>query len=74
MPSARATEVRKRFGKYVDIAQREPVTITRHDRETVVMVSAARFRELERALSASLFAHEVPDDLAREIRKAEYSE
>ncbi len=29
MPSATATDVRKRFGEYVDPALREPVTITR---------------------------------------------
>lgn len=72
MSSATTTDVQKRFGEYVDLALREPVTITRHNRETVVMVSAARFREMEAALSRPMFAHEVPDDLALAIEKAEY--
>lgn len=72
MASASTTEVQKRFGEYVDKALREPVTVTRHNRDTVVMVSAERFREMERALSKPLFAHEVSDELAFEIEKAEY--
>lgn len=72
MPSATTTEVQKRFGEFVDLALSTPVTITRHNRETVVMVSATRFKEMERALSKALFAHEVPNELIREVEKAEY--
>jgi prevent-host-death family protein len=42
-----ATEVRKRFGHYLLQAEREPVHVIKNDRTVAVIVSAARFAELE---------------------------
>ena len=69
---ATATEVQKGFGEYIDKALREPVMITRHNRETVVMLSAETYKEMRAALSKALYAHEVPDEVARLIEDAEY--
>lgn len=45
-------EFQKHFGRYLDAAQREPVTITSDGREHVVLISAAAYAEY-RALKDS---------------------
>ena len=42
-----ATEAKNRFGYYLGQAEREPVQVMKNDRVAVVMVSAARYAELE---------------------------
>jgi prevent-host-death family protein len=42
-----ATEAKNRFGYYLGQAEREPVQVMKNDRVAVVLVSAARFAELE---------------------------
>lgn len=42
-----ATEAKNRFGYYLGQAEREPVHILKNDRVAAVIVSAARFAELE---------------------------
>ena len=44
-----ATEAKNRFGYYLGQAEREPVHIMKNDRVAGVIVSAARFAELEAA-------------------------
>ena len=45
--SATASNVQKNFGLFHDRALTEPVIVTRYGRETVCIVSAARYRELK---------------------------
>jgi antitoxin Phd len=40
-------EAKEKFGALVDAARREPVTITKHNRPTVVVISSERYAELE---------------------------
>lgn len=50
MAKISAAEFQKRFGKYRDLAQREPVTVTSYGRDSVVLISAedyARYRQLD---------------------------
>jgi prevent-host-death family protein len=42
-----ATDAKNRFGYYLAQAEREPVQVMKNDRVAVVMVSAARYAELE---------------------------
>jgi len=42
-----ATEAKNRFGYYLGQAEREPVHVMKNDRIAAVIVSAARFAELE---------------------------
>ena len=42
-----ATEAKNRFGYYLAQAEREPVHVMKNDRVAGVIVSAARFAELE---------------------------
>jgi prevent-host-death family protein len=43
MATISAAEFQKHFGKYRDLAQREPVAVTSYGRESVVLISAAEF-------------------------------
>jgi prevent-host-death family protein len=42
-------EAKEKFGVLVDTARREPVTITKHNRPSVVVMSKERYDELEAA-------------------------
>ena len=42
-----ATDAKNRFGFYLSQAEREPVQVMKNDRSAVVMLSAARYAELE---------------------------
>ena len=48
MVAATATQFAKRFGRYKEAAQREPVAITSHGRISGYFVSAHEYAELER--------------------------
>lgn len=42
-----ATEAKNRFGYYLGQAEREPVHVLKNDRVAAVLISAARYAELE---------------------------
>ena len=42
-----AADFTKRFGQYRDLALREPVLVTHHGRDTLVLVSADEYRRLK---------------------------
>jgi len=41
-----ASEVKKNFGKWNDVAQREPVQVVKHGRESSYLISADAYHEL----------------------------
>ena len=43
-----ATEFTRNFGRYREIAQREPVAVTSHGRATGYFISAIEFEEIQR--------------------------
>lgn len=50
MKTATATEIKTKFGQYLDYAQKEPVTIEKSGRDVAVMISMEeyqRFQQLE---------------------------
>ncbi len=47
MVTLTSREAKEKFGVLVDTARREPVTITKHSRPTVVVISSERYAELE---------------------------
>lgn len=47
MATMTAREARQRFGALMDMARSEPVTITKHNRPSVVVISSERYAELE---------------------------
>jgi PHD/YefM family antitoxin component YafN of YafNO toxin-antitoxin module len=46
MQTITANEAKTRFGEFLDLAQREPVRVLRHERVIGVMVSAKDFEEM----------------------------
>lgn len=69
---ASAADVARNFGRYKELAQRAPVHITSHGRDSLVLISAAEYARLK-ALDdrLALYAHELPDDLAKALDTAE---
>lgn len=59
MVTITAADLAKQFGKYRDIALREPVSVTHHGRETVVMLSADEYKRLKK----------MEDDMNKESEK-----
>jgi len=47
MATTSATNFQKRVGEFSDIARREPVTVTRHGRPSLVLLSAEDYRRLK---------------------------
>jgi len=73
MVATTATEFAKRFGRYKEQAQREPVAITSHGRVSGYFVSAQEYAELERlrAFERQVYRLEnLPPEIADAIEAA----
>lgn len=70
MVTITAAELQNSFGRWRDRAQREPVSVTHHGRESVVVMSADEYKRLK-ALDTrqAFYAHELPDDIKAEFEK-----
>lgn len=62
--TASSAEVARNFGRFKEAAQRGPVAITSHGRESLVMLSAEEYARLK-ALDdrKAVYAHELDADL-----------
>lgn len=47
MQTITANEAKTHFGKFIDLVQREPVQVTRHDRIVGVMISAHDYQAMQ---------------------------
>ena len=72
MVTITAAELQKKFGRYRDLAIREPVSVTHHGRESLVVLSADEYKRLK-ALDTrqAVFPWELPDDLVKALDTAE---
>ncbi len=70
MATATSAEMQKQFGRFREIAQREPVMITNHGRDSLVLLSAEEFKRLK-ALDTrqAYYANELPDEWVKELEK-----
>ncbi len=70
MVTITAAELQKQFGRYRDIALREPVLVTHHGRETLVVMSVDEYKRLE-ALDTrrAFYTDKLPDDMRAELEK-----
>ena len=68
---ASAAEVSKNFGQFADKALVEPVMVTKHGRDHLVILSADEYARLKRRDRQVYRAHEVPEDLLSAIAAAE---
>jgi hypothetical protein len=68
-----ATEVAKRFSRYRQAAQREPVAVTHHSRVTEVLISKADYDEYMRLKSLAtraLKVSELPEEAVAALAEA----
>jgi prevent-host-death family protein len=49
MKTVSATEAKQNFAAVIDLAQREPVRIRRHDRDLAVIISADEYDRIQKA-------------------------
>jgi hypothetical protein len=72
LPRVSSSEFLKSYGALSRRAQREPVTITNHGQDSLVLISAEEFRRLK-ALDTrrAYYAWELPDELKQALEKAE---
>ncbi len=59
------------YGRISETALREPVSITGHGRERLVLLSADEYRRLERNDRAALYPWELADDALHALESAE---
>jgi prevent-host-death family protein len=66
-----SADFQKNFGRYREAAIREPLVITNHGRESLVLLSAAEYRRLKQRDRETLFVSELSEDDVEAIRNAE---
>ena len=69
MQTFTANEAKTRFGEFLDLAQREPVQVLRHDRVIGVMVSAQDFEQMR-----VFYANRLAQTLAQSAQQANLSQ
>ncbi len=72
MVTITTADLHKQFGRYRELALREPVSITHHGRESLVVMSADEFKRLK-ALDTrnAVYPWELPEDLKLALETAE---
>ena len=76
MLTVNASEFQKRVGEFTDIARREPVTVTRHGRPSVVVLSAEdyeRMKQIEERATKAISVRNLPRETIRSMRAAKLS-
>jgi prevent-host-death family protein len=71
VPTINASEFQKRVGEFSDIARREPVTVTRHGRPSVVLLSAEdyeRLKQIEERSTKAVKVSNLPRGTIRAMR------
>jgi len=64
-------EFLKAYGRITEAALKEPVTITSHGRERLVLLSAEEYHRLRRRDRAALYPWELSEDDLRALEAAE---
>ena len=71
MQKVTASEYSKKVGLYQTVAQREPVVITSHGREEIVLISADEYRRLTRRRRRPYLIEDFPDEDWEAIEQAQ---
>ncbi len=67
-----AAELQKQFGTYSETAQREPVTITKHGRDSLVLMSAEAYERVRAYYAPKAYSIEdAPQEFIDAIMTAE---
>lgn len=71
-PRVSSSEFLKSYGALSRRAQREPVTITNHGQDSLVLISAEEFKRLKAFdTRKAYYAHELPDEWVKALEEAE---
>jgi len=76
MTTINASDFQKRLGEFTDMARREPVTITRHGRPSLVLLAAEdyeRLRSIEARATRSIRTADLPDETIEAMKTADLS-
>lgn len=76
MPTINASEFQKRVGEFSDIARREPVTVTRHGRASLVLLAAEdyeRLRQIEQRATRAMRVADLPSETIEAMMSADLS-
>lgn len=72
MVTITAAELQNHFGRYRDLALKEPVSVTHHGRESVVVMSAEEYKRLKSYDDRqALYPWELPDDVVKALENVE---
>jgi prevent-host-death family protein len=66
-----ATEFQQNVGRFQDAALRRPITITKNNRDHVVLLAAEEYKRLLKRSRAVLLAGELSDDVLAAIARTE---
>ena len=68
MPTVTSTEFQRNVGAYTDTAMREPVFITNHSREKLVLIAAEDYHRLKmKDDRVACHPSELPEDMLQEL-------
>lgn len=70
MASVTAADFARNFGQFREMAQREPVAITSHGRETCDLISAEEYRRLKMRDRDVFDISDLPEEVIEAIRTA----
>ncbi len=62
MITVNGSKFAKQFGRYRTVAHREPVSVTSHGNEDLVVISADEYKRLKSRDQTALFAWELNED------------
>jgi|688.fasta_scaffold338732_2 prevent-host-death family protein len=69
MTNITSGELKRKFGLYRAIALREPVMLTHHGREDLVMISVEQYRKLQRLARQTFHASEMTDEELADVQQ-----
>ncbi len=68
---ASAAEVARNFGRYKELAQRAPVEVTSHGRQSIVLLAADEYARLKSLDDRqALYARELPREMVKALKSA----
>jgi prevent-host-death family protein len=74
MTKVTSGEFTREFGRYRALAQREPVVVTHHGRDDVVLMAADDYARLRRYEQRAFHVTQLPDDVVDELGKVSIPE
>ena len=71
MPAVKTADFHRKMDHYLQMAQHEPIRITRQGSRHLVILSAERYEQMRLVTQRSYYAHELPESLIEAVKRAE---